>query len=77
MMKGPLALPSGLSLASEKSKCCHTTKQNEERAGKQDQSALKTFILTAKFTTGVVLEKITTTQMITIVLTEKFVQAFT
>lgn len=76
MMKGPLALSSGLSLASEKSKCCHTTKQNEERAGKQDQSALKIFILTAKFTTGVVLE-ITTTQMITIVLAEKFIQAFT
>lgn len=76
MMKGPLALPSGLSLASEKSKCCHTTKQNEERAGKQDQSALKIFILTAKFMTGVVLE-ITTTQMITIALAEKFVQAFT
>lgn len=76
MMKGPLALPSGLSLASEKSKCCHTTKQNEERAGKQDQSALKIFILTAKFMTGVVLE-ITTTQMITIALAEKFIQAFT
>ena len=61
----------------EKSKCCHTTKQNEERAGKQDQSALKTLILTAKFRAGVILEIITTTQMITIGLAEKFVQVFT
>lgn len=38
---------------------------------------MKTLILTAKFRAGVILEIITTTQMITIGLAEKFVQVFT